>query len=134
MVIKQILMETTVRCDHFDREDKDGCCEKTFPLFERIEHLRKCDFKMVSCKFCKEERFQKFQEEHMTKCPEKPVACENKNCTEKSILRKDYDDHYNNCEHRKVTCPGEKLGCPTHVTKKIYDKHVKSCVYVILLP
>ncbi len=59
--------------------------------------------------------------EHIQTCPNVILACPNK-CNEK-IMRKDIEEHRNECPLEKVDCPFKEAGCEVRLPRKDISEH-----------
>ena len=109
---------TMVNCYH---------CKKPFHRFTVKDHADICDFRQVSCKYCKtfRDRVQRMETVHYPVCPEIPVPCPS-GCDAR-LLRKDLSQHVkDSCPMTVVPCPFKCIGCGVKLPRKDLPGHAKA--------
>ncbi len=123
-------------CKEISQKHVDECAYRNFTctnncgtgglLRKNLDQHRKqeCVNRLVHCELCNEEpegKHCRIVGRHKHTCPNVILACPKK-CNEK-IMRKDIEEHRNECPLEEVDCPFKEAGCEVRLPRKDISEH-----------
>ena len=102
-------------------------CGKLYEVRNMEAHSFFCNYRLVSCKYCKEQVKHKDKLKHYDICPEMPIQCPNACSSEEKITREKMKEHLDVCPDQEVSCKYSEFGCDIKAKRKDYEDHLSSC-------
>nr|QNL15300.1 TNF receptor-associated factor 3-like protein [Littorina littorea] len=110
----------SVPCDFASR----GCNEEVLRC-KLTEHKGRCPYRPVRCSMCRMEiNHNQFQNHEDDICPEKTTGCPF-GCGNKTLKRKEVDNHKSSCPVQPVDCNFKPMGCTYMAKREDVEKHKK---------
>ncbi|XP_044174923.1 TNF receptor-associated factor 6-like [Acropora millepora] len=100
-------------------------CGKEFQRKDLKKHLKDdCPNRTIPCTFCAEEVLWNSMENHFQDCPQYPLSCEK--CRKENIARNEMQDHNEKeCPRAELQCPFNVVGCQFEGLPLAVNEHVK---------
>lgn len=135
-LVEQLVSTLQCRCDnsrsHPEIANKDVCTE-ILTLDKRSQHLRECPYSLIPCKYlkrgCTEQCLRKDLEEHQENCAFNLEECPNERCTYEG-RSSTIAAHRKECPWELIHCKARSFGCNALIFRKNYKEHQNTCVFI----
>eukprot|EP00026_Physarum_polycephalum_P010573 Phypoly_transcript_10739.p1 GENE.Phypoly_transcript_10739~~Phypoly_transcript_10739.p1 ORF type:complete len:374 (+),score=41.20 Phypoly_transcript_10739:130-1251(+) len=113
------------RCEHVRVNCGWNRCAVVVSRNSLRAHEAECEFRTISCEFCRQHLPYYELQKHLQTCSRFPIQCE---CGEPGIVRETH------AYHTKYRCPDallkcDLIGCPEMVKKRHFESHLVVCGY-----
>ena len=97
---------------------------------EFYDHIKRCMYKLVACKYCKQLiRQTRITNHEENKCRQRFHRCPHSACDSK-IASCELNSHVQNCPNVALDCQNSTYGCKEKIKRKEMKNHLRVCLFV----
>jgi len=107
-------------------------CPSRVPRRDLAEHQRSCEYRIVTCPYCRQDGPHGRLKYHLSKCKERPSKC-TLGCNAEMPFSQLRHHTSSDCLLRMVACPFQDLGCACGGNVRFCDKEAHASDSLVLM-